>query len=392
MSALASCGGTESSSTPTLTWWVAPDRVGARSIAETCSSATDDYSIDIELLPPGIDQQRAEIVRRLTADDHTIDILSLDNSLTAEVVPYLADVPADLSATFTDGVFPKAVEAASFDGRLVAAPWYLDPQVLWFRGAAAERAGLDTTKPVGWDDLLAGAERLGTTLQIDDPDGNGLSDWIRALIGGAGGQVLDGPGRTPKVGLSTDAGRVAAGIVQFYSGASVGPGPSAEALAEFAGPRGGFLLADTAVYSDPALATVVSDMRATAYPVVESDNVAPLSGVALAVPKAGRNPDVAYAAVTCLTSEDSQREMMIGSGHGAARESVYEDAAVKEALPAEDVALQAVATGANVPSTPYWQRVRAALRDSWTPLTSVSPATTPSESAKAVRDRVAGGL
>ena len=234
---------------------------------------------------------------------------------------YLAAVPAELEAELTSGALPKAVEAATFDDRLVAAPWWLDPQLLWYRGTAAERAGLDTTKPISWDDLLAGAERLGSTLQIDDPDGTGLGDWVRASSADPGARSWRGAGRDPKVGLATDAGRVAAGIVQFYASADVGPGPSPDARAEFAGARGGFLLASSAIVTDPVLSTVVPDMKAVPYPVVGAESVAPLSGVSLAVPEDARDPALSYEAVACLTSAESQQTMMIGSGHGATRKA-----------------------------------------------------------------------
>lgn len=391
--AVAGCGASGSDSPGVLRWWVVPDRVDARSLAETCS-ADGDYSIELELLPSGIDQRRTEIVRRLAADDGSIDILSLDTSLTAEIAAagYLAPVPDEVEQAVSDGALPKALEAASLDDQLVAAPWWLDPQVLWYRGTAAERAGLDTTKPISWDDLLAGAERLGTTLQIDDVDGTGLSDWVRTLVSAAGGTILEGAGREPKIGLASDAGRVAAGIVQFYAGAGIGPGPSPNARSDFAGARGGFLLASSAVVTDPVLSSVVPDMKAVPYPVVEGDSVAPLSGVSLAVAEDAADPALAYDAVSCLASAESQQKMMIGSGHGATRKSVYEADEVKEAIAPSGVALDAVESGLNVPSTPYWQRVRAALRDTWLPITGVSPSTTPEESQRAVTNLVGGGL
>ena len=194
------------------------------------------------------------------------------------------------------------------------------------------------------------------------------------------------------MGLATDAGKVAAGIVQFYADAGIGPGPSPDARAEFAGARGAFLLASSAIVSDPVLTSVVSDMKAVPYPVVGGDSVAPLSGVSLAVPEDGADPDLAYEAVSCLTSTDSQQTMMIGSGHGATRSAVYEADEVKSAIMSSNVTLEAVSSGVNVPSTPYWQRVRAALRDTWLPITGVSPSTTPEDSQRAVTDLVGGGL
>jgi len=389
---LTACAGPDSSSR-VLRWWVVPDRVEARSIAETCSSSGD-YRIELEQLPAGIDRRRTEIVRQLAAGNDSIDILSLDTSLTAEVAAagYLAEIPSDIEAELSEGVLPKALEAASHGGKLVAAPWWLDPQLLWYRGTAAERAGLDTTKPISWDDLLDGAERLGSTVQIDDPDGSGLADWVRTLVAGSGGTMLEGEGREPKVGLATDAGKAAATVVQFYAGAGIGPGPSPGARAEFAGARGAFLLASSAIVTDPVLASVVSDMKAVPYPVVAGESVAPLSGVSLAVPEDASDPDLAYEAVSCLTSAESQQTMMIGSGHGATRSAVYEADEVKSAITSSKVMLEAVSSGINVPSTPYWQRVREALRDTWLPITGVDPSTTPEDSQRAVIDLVGGGL
>jgi multiple sugar transport system substrate-binding protein len=390
---LAGCAGSESGSPNALTWWVVPDRVDAQTIAESCSSEGG-YTIELEVLPAGIDQRRSEIVRQLAAGTDAIDILSLDTSLTAEMAAagFLAAVPPEAEPTLTDGVLPKAVEAATYGERLVAVPWWLDPQLLWYRGTSAERAGLDTTKAIGWDDLLAGAERLGSTLQIDDPDGTGLGEWVRALVAAAGGTILDGDGRDPEVGLATDAGRAAAGIVQFYANAGIGPGPSPDARAEFAGARGGFLLASSAIVTDPVLSAVGADVKAVPYPVVEGESVAPLSGVSLAVPEDARDTDLAFEAVTCLASEESQQTMMIRSGHGATRSAVYEVEEVKSAIASSGVMLEAIETGINVPSTPYWQRVREALRDTWLPISGVGPSTTPADSQRAVTDLVAGGL
>ena len=174
--------------------------------------------------------------------------------------------------------------------------------------------------------------------------------------------------------------------------AGIGPGPSPDARAEFAGARGGFLLASSAIITDPALSAVGADMKAVPYPVVEGASVAPLSGVSLAVPEDARDSDLAFEAVTCLTSEESQQAMMVGSGHGATRSAVYEVDEVKSAIAASAVTLEAIETGVNVPSTPYWQRVRVALRDTWLPISGVSPSTTPADSQQAVTDLVAGGL
>ena len=390
---LAGCAGTGSADSRSVTWWVLPDGVDARALAESCS-AEGGYEIELRQLPADVDRQRTEIVRRLSAGDDSVDVLSLEGTLTAELAAagWLAALPTDVEAAVTEGVLPKALEAATYDDEVVVAPWRLDPQLLWFRGTAAERAGLDTTQPILWDDLLAGAERLGATLQIDDPDGTGLADWVRGLVAGAGGAVIEGTGRDPEVGLGGEPARTAAGIVQFYAEAGIGDGPSADARTEFAGARGGFLLAGAAALTDPALTTLAPDMTAVGWPVVDAESIAPLDSTALAVPKASDATSLAFEAVTCLTTTEQQQAMMVGSGHGAARAAVYEAEEVKTAVRAAETMLEAATTGVTVPSTPYWQRVRAGIEETWSPIGAVSPSTTPAESHRAVTARVAGGL
>jgi len=394
---LAACGSSAGAvqPVPTVTWYVGPDRLDADLLADTCTDqAAGAYTIEVRQLPADVEQRHALLVRRLLARDTTMDLLSLDTSSTAELAAagLLAPVPDDQAAAAADGVLPQALAAASHDDRLVAVPWFLDPQVLWYRGNVAERAGLDPTQPVSWDDLVAGAQRLGVTVQIEDRDGSGLAEWVNALVVGAGGSLLTGPGRSAEVGLDSDAGRAAASVVQFYEQAGVGPGPSADALAQFAGPSGGFLLASTSAISDPALAAVQADVRAAAYPVVGNTSVAPLAGVGLAVPAHARDPDEAFEAITCLTSPSALQGLMTGPQHVASRTATLDDPAVASAFRSIDVTRAALPTAVTVPATPFWALVVDALDETWRPLGGVDQDGTPAASQIEVEAAVRGEL
>lgn len=385
---LSGCGG----STKTLTWWTLQDRVGEEALARQCSDIGGGYRIEVRTLPSDLADRRADLVRRLSGGDDSVDILTLDSALTAEfaAAKFLAPLPAKL--TSTSGLVPTAAEAATYRGKLVAVPWWIDPQLLWFRGAAAEHAGINTSKPVSWDALLAGADRIRASVQFDDADGTGVSDWVRSLVAESGGTVLTGTGREPRIGLGGDAGRVAAGLVQFYAASGLGVGPSPVALREFAGTRGAFLIARASARTAPDVVGVASDMRPIRYPVIGAASKSPLAGAALAVPDDSADQKAAFQAIACLTSAESQAEVMRNSGRGAARTSVYQQSAVKRAVPYADLLLSAAREGVNVPSTPYWHLAERAIRDTWTPLTSVAANNTPESSAAAVADLVAGGL
>jgi multiple sugar transport system substrate-binding protein len=387
--ALAGCG---SGATKTLTWWTLPDRVGATALARDCGDVGGGYRVDVRPLPTNLADRRADLIRRLSAGDNGVDILSLDSALTAEFAAagFLAPLPSKLRSTA--GLIPRAVEAASYKGTMVAVPWWIDPQVLWFRGAAAERAGIDTNRSVSWDKLLAGANRIRASVQFADADGTGMSDWVRGLVAESRGSVLDGTGRNAEVGLKTDAGRVAAGIVQFYAASGVGPGPSSHAFAEFAGTRGAFLLARASARTEPALASVSGDMKAVPYPVIDGLSIAPLSGAALAVPASSDRQSEAFKVIECLTSLQTEVRAMRNSGLGSARTFVYGSSAVTDNVPQADLFLTAANSGVNVPSSPHWFRAEQALRTSWTPLSDVTTRSTPKKSAAAVKAAVKGGL
>ena len=380
---------------PVLTWYVGPDRADTTALARTCTeSAHGAYQIRVEQLPADVNARHAMLVRRLQAKGTSIDLLSLDSAFTAEfaAAQFLAPIPEELKAPFAQGVAPAALAAATYDGQLAVAPWWFDPQLLWYRGNVAERAGLDTTKPISWDDLVAGAERLGVTIQMADEDGTGLAQWVNALVVGAGGKLVDGTGRNAKVGLDTAAGRAAASVVEFYLGSHRGPGPSKDALKKFASPDGGFLLAPSSVISDPDVAAVASDMAWTAYPAVADTSVAPLSGVGLAVPLYAPHSDLSYQAISCLTSPTALTSIMASAGHSASRLTAYDDPAIKRSYPMAAVTKPAVQSGATLPVTPYWQVAQAALDDTWLPLRDFSQDTTLERSQKAVHAAIAGEL
>ena len=397
MGVLAACGSgpADDAAPPVLSWYVGPDRLDAAVLAETCTDQADgQYSIEVEQLPADVSARHALLVRRLLADDTTMDLLSLDTAFTAEFAAagFLAPVPAAQAAAFSEGIAPIALAAATHDERLIAVPWFLDPQVLWYRGNLAERAGLDTSKPISWDDLIAGAQRLGVTVQIEDRDGSGLVEWVNALVTGGGGAIVGAEGRSAEVGLDSDAGRAAAAVIEFYDEAGVGPGPSPDALTGFAGADGGFLIASTSAIADPTLATVQADMVATAYPVVGNASVAPLAGAALAVPARAPERETSFAAIGCLTSPPVLQQLMSGPQHSAARLTTYDDPGVKAAFRGGDVARNAVAGGVTAPATPLWSVVADALVETWSPVADVTQAATPDASQPEVEAAVEGRI
>jgi multiple sugar transport system substrate-binding protein len=70
----------------TLNWYVFPEPSGsfARAAAACTAASAGRYRIAINFLSTSSDQQRVSLVRRLAADDSSIDILAMDVDWTAE--------------------------------------------------------------------------------------------------------------------------------------------------------------------------------------------------------------------------------------------------------------------------------------------------------------------
>jgi multiple sugar transport system substrate-binding protein len=141
---LAACGG--QSSTPTLNWYINPDNGGQSRLAKKCADASNGaYQVTIQTLPNDASSQREQLVRRLAAKDSSIDVMSLDPPFVAEFANagFLRPFSKQDETTFTDGVLKGPLETVYWNDQLVAAPFWANTQLLWFRTSAAEAAGVD---------------------------------------------------------------------------------------------------------------------------------------------------------------------------------------------------------------------------------------------------------
>ena len=106
-----------------------------------------------------------------------------------------------------------------------SAPFWSNTQVLWYRKSFAEKAGLDMTKPVTWDQIIDAAADNGGTVGVQANKYEGYVVWINALISGAGGddrRPTPTRASTPRSTIDSQAGDDAA---QGHRGARRTPRP-----------------------------------------------------------------------------------------------------------------------------------------------------------------------
>ena len=82
---LAACGSGSGSGANELNWYINPDNGSQAKLAEKCTKASNGaYKIVTSVLPNSASDQREQLLRRLAANDSSMDLMSLDPVFVAE--------------------------------------------------------------------------------------------------------------------------------------------------------------------------------------------------------------------------------------------------------------------------------------------------------------------
>ena len=398
------CGG--DTGPPVLNWYINPDNGGQEALAKTCTDdAAGAYEIEASILPNNASQQREQLIRRLAANDESIDLMSLDPPFVPEFAEagFLLDIPDDQAEEFTDGVVESAITGATWKDELVGIPFWANTQLLWFRRSVAEQAGLDLESgPVTWEQVIDAAEQTGTTVGVQANRYEGYTVWINALIEGTGTSVLlnpEAPVEDIELGLYEPGAEAGAAVITDLIDAGVaGPAVSTameeEARALFQGDAGGFMVnwpyvwqAATGEVESGALdPSVVEDIGWTIYPqTIEGEESAPpFGGITLGIGAFTEHPDAALEAAACITSPENRTEYMLFSGNPSASEESYSDPDVVAAFPMAEVILESLQNAKPRPQTPFYNEVSESLQRTYHPPSDVQPDSTPDEAAELI--------
>ena len=174
---LISGGVQAASATPVLSWYVFDEPSGAfAEVARCCAEESDGaYRIELKPLPTDADQQREQLVRRLAARDSDIDIIGMDVIWTAEFAQagWILPWPQDAARQVEMGRIDAVVRSAVYEGRLWAAPFTTNTQLLWYRTDRVPQP------PRTWDEMIDMAEKLGEdgTIQAQGERYEGLNHY-----------------------------------------------------------------------------------------------------------------------------------------------------------------------------------------------------------------------
>ncbi len=384
---LSGCGGSAEAGPPTLNWFVAIQPGGTiEEVAKRCSEESKGrYEVEPEFLPTDASQQREQLVRRLGAEDPSIDIVGMDVIWTGEFANagWVEEWKGPLKKQVTEKVFSNVIETASFEGKLYAAPFNTNTQLLWYR------KDLVPKPPRTWDEMIDQAEKLGRdnagTIQVQANRYEGFMVWANALIESAGTPILSGPETVDLKEGPTEKALEVMGRLANSSAAPPNLSTSDEDTTRLAFEAGesAFMTNYTFAYASAQAEApeIGKQMGFARFPRVDANRPSkpPLGGFNLAVSSFSKHKDVAFDAAACLANSKSQMTATELDGLPPSRSDLYTDKVVTEAYPGfAQLVKKSIEESGPRPTTPAYQDVSLALQRTLHPPDKIDPEDTTS--------------
>jgi multiple sugar transport system substrate-binding protein len=361
-----------------INWYVFNEPGGAydQAVSECNEQANGRYQINYVKLPTDANQQRELIVRRLAAEDDSIDLVGMDVIWTAElaeagwILPWEGEDRSAAEEDKLDGPL-KTVE---FQGKVWGIPFTSNTQLLWYRKDEVDPPGEEIT----WDELIDDASAKGKAIEVQGAQYEGLTVWINSMIAGAGGQIVDQNG---DVKVDDSAVRAAEIEKKLADSKAAPPGMATnkedDARLGFEGGRSVYELNYPYIY--PSAAAVSEEFQKNIgwarYPRTVKDEPSrpPLGGINIGVSAYSTSPDLAFEAATCLASPEHQAVAAEKGGLPPTTESVYETSQVQKAYPFADLLRESIEAAAPRPVTPAYSDISLAIQKTFHPPDGVDP-------------------
>lgn len=383
---LASCGSSSSSGPPTLNWYIGAQAGGwiENAISVCNKQANGQYKIKFQELPARATDQREQLVRRLAANDSSLDIIGMDVIWTAEFANagWISAFPDSARAALTDGVLKGPVASGTYQGKLYAAPFTSNTQLLWYR-----KDLIDTPAPT-WNGLIGQAASKGLKFQIQGAKAESATVTFNALLESAGGHMIDNASAGKNATVSLEQGpTVAALSVLKNLATSKAANPelntAQEDTSRQAFEKGGSLYevnypfiypssASAKVSSGKTLQSVLGWAR---FPRVEADRPSrpPLGGFNLGISNHSKHFDLDVKAITCLRGSDNQKFAAINGGNPPTLAALYDDSQLRKVYPFADVMRESINDAAPRPVSPAYNDLSLAVQDTIVPFAGINP-------------------
>jgi multiple sugar transport system substrate-binding protein len=330
------------------------------SAADPCQQVTVLY------LPKDSDEQYAQLVENLQAKSDVYDVMNLDVVWTAEFASNGWITPVSDKKVPLSSFLPPAVDTAMYDGKLYAVPFTSNAGLLYYR------KDLVKTPPRTWAQLAYDARTIapahhmgGYAGQFEDYEG--LTVNFAEAVQSAGGSILSSRGTanldTPQAHEALSF--LVSGFRQgWIPAASLGYDEDASRDAFVAGHllflRNWPYMYGYASKTGPGR-VVAGKFGVTTLPGPNGPGSSTLGGANLAVSAYSQHPETALAFIRFMTSESSQRQVLINASQPPVWTRLYNDQALIRRYPYLPVLKRAILAARPRPKIPSYSQLSLAI-------------------------------
>ena len=347
-----------------------------------------------ELLPADSDRQHQYYAMNLDGGKAPFDLLGIDTIWAQEFAKagWIAPLDGLLTPGEQEEFFLGPIEAATFNGRLYAVPWYIDAGVLYYRRDLLDRYGLDP--PRTWPEL---AQIAKVVLEAEQDSALAGFVWQGKQYEGLMCVTLEVLRSNGADLWSGDLDRAEEGLRFLRETiATHGITPLSTSMADEESTRWRFgeghaLFMRNWPYAWSLMQQEGSPVRGkvgvVSLPAFSGFASAPvLGGWMLAIPNSSAHQEVVGELIKFLTSRDTQRKVAVELGYNPVRRALYAEESLLEVRPLLKDLYPILSEARPRPVTPYYLLISQAVQPEVSAV--IVGRKSPNEALAAIRRRV----
>jgi multiple sugar transport system substrate-binding protein len=325
-------------------------------------------------LPDDADDQLAQLVANLQAGSDVYDVMDLDVIWTAEFASNRWIIPLSRTLFPLGNFLRPAVDTAMYQGRLWAAPFTSNAELLYYRTDILRRAG--ARPPQTWTQLAALASTVAPRFGLWGYAGQfqayeGLTVNFAEAVQSAGGSILSADGTR----VTVDSPQAREALAFLVSGFREGWIPKAalgydEQASQDAFEQGKLLFLNNWPYVYGAASTpgpgneVAGKFGVEALPGPDGPGSSSLGGSNLAISAYSLHQATSLAFIRFLTSLPAERQVLVDGSQPPVWTRLYTEPSLVRQFPYLPVLKQAILSAKPRPEVPEYNQLSLAISSS----------------------------
>src|SRR5215210_1971226 len=343
-----------------VTWCIGKDTSGAfGTVVDNFNKANPKAKVKLLELPEDAGEQRRLQIQRLQAKSAECDVLGMDVIWTAEYAAqaWLLDV-SDFIGENGDKFIKSTVDTTEYEGKNWAVPFNSNAGFIYFRSDEVD------TAPDTWEALYDEAKK-GNGVVYQGFRYEGLTVNFLELLYSAGGSVVSDDGKE----ATADSQEVKDVLTFMADGVKSGAVPKAvttykeeESRRAFESGNATFMRNWPYAYALGKDSKIADKFDIATFPgFAGNEGAGVIGGYNLAISAYSKNAEGALAFIDFATSPDQQKIMATEASLPPTIASVYDDPAVKKAMPFAEDLRTAIEQAKPRPVSPVYPQITEAI-------------------------------